>query len=95
MLLQYPSVLEFEGGIENVLVVVAVYALRMFWFAWNQSTPDTETNLAGWKTFDYRYYANYGFVNDTDPCYGQQWRGLVCARQKINETASNAQIIGL
>ncbi|KAG0603306.1 hypothetical protein M758_10G083100 [Ceratodon purpureus] len=72
-----------------------LYGLRLFWFAWNQSTPDPETNLAGWRTFDYRYYGNYGFTQNDDPCYGKQWRGLVCAQQRVNDTYYTAQIIGI
>lgn len=61
---------------------------------WNVSTPDVESNLAGWSTFDpsdptllnisttltpVQAWTN----NDTnylsaDPCYYHPWKGLLC-----------------
>ncbi|KAG0559171.1 hypothetical protein KC19_10G084300 [Ceratodon purpureus] len=96
LLLQLSSLSVYSQPVKVIsMQMYELYGLRLFWFAWNQSTPDPETNLAGWRTFDYRYYGNYGFTRHDDPCYGKQWRGLVCAQQRVNDTYYTAQIIGI
>jgi hypothetical protein len=45
-----------------------VEALQTILGAWNKSTPDMVTNLAGWSS------------SHRHPCYGSQsWRGVICS----------------
>ena len=65
-------------------------ALQSLWDAWNTSTPDPESNLAGWRTFEVNGSVTYqGFPNGDDPCYGRPWLGLVCARRLSDELDLN------
>ncbi|CAK9219119.1 unnamed protein product [Sphagnum troendelagicum] len=57
-----------EATCYNVYSRSEVYALQSILAAWNESTPDMTTNLAGWSS------------SQIFPCYNNQsWRGVICS----------------
>ena len=50
---------------------MTVNALQSIWKAWNESTPDLEINLAGWKS-----------GSDAFPCFSDSWQGVLCWDQQ-------------
>jgi len=73
------SKLTIALGVEVVLV--AVYALKQLWNAWN-GTPELQTNLAGWNAL----------ANESQmmPCVPDSpWRGVFCDARP-NATAQSA-----
>ncbi|CAK9264221.1 unnamed protein product [Sphagnum jensenii] len=64
-----------EATCYNVFYKSEVEALQTILGAWNESTPDMMTNLAGWSS------------SQIFPCYtNQSWRGVICSFYPDNIT---------
>nr|APU94858.1 leucine-rich repeat receptor-like protein kinase [Pohlia nutans] len=54
-----------------------LFALQNIWSAWKEGTPNLESNLAGWYTFNASEMASGGSL-DGDPCLEHSWAGISC-----------------
>jgi hypothetical protein len=54
-----------------------VVGLQQLWDALKEGTPDLETNLSGWYTFNATQMAEEGSLAG-DPCLYHSWAGVSC-----------------
>ncbi|KAG0605849.1 hypothetical protein M758_9G092900 [Ceratodon purpureus] len=64
-------------------------ALQSLWGAWNESTSNTNLNLAGWSSSGGKIF--YPCNNNIE----RKWRGVSCLEHQVNESSVINWIIGL
>ncbi|KAG0624024.1 hypothetical protein M758_3G218400 [Ceratodon purpureus] len=82
----------------NIYSQQSLDALQAMWGAWNASTPDLSSNLAGWSSDETNFTSIYPCqsLNSADATI-PNWRGVFCLKTNCNSTSGdcNVEIIGL
>ncbi|KAG0584545.1 hypothetical protein KC19_3G217100 [Ceratodon purpureus] len=90
--------IDFVGAGTNTYWRSDLAALQTIWGAWNTSTPDLASNLAGWSSNETNFTSIYPCQSLSNPdATIPNWRGIFCLKTNYNSTTDDGtiEIVGL